>query len=350
MGTATGFQGDGQGVGVGRARGGGQGGKRGHGAALPGERCRGRALAGRCRVRADRIQGSLRGPCRGRLVRCRRQRRPRRPGLAEDARRAPRGDALGRQRQPLSVRCVDGGRGGLHRHPRRRGDEAHLPAEALRRRVDRGDGVDGVPRRHGSRHDPHPCGGGRGWHLPGYRHQDLHHQRRARRRCEHRSPGTCEATGCPGGQPWHLAVPGAEISSRRNAQHLRQRVHRTQDGYPGQRHIGDQLRRRHRLPHRGSERRACQHVHDDELRPAIAGHSRTRSRRTCLSERRGLRPGATAGAGGFGTEESRRAGGLDPGTPRRATHAAHPAGLHRGRAGLRDLRGNDARPYQVCGG
>ncbi len=50
----------------------------------------------------------------------------------------------------------------------------------------------------------------------------------------------------------------------RRAQRRRLRLDRREDGHPRQRHLRDELRRRHRLACRRGESRPARHVHDDE--------------------------------------------------------------------------------------
>ena len=311
-------------------------------ATLPEQRCsRGQVGCGR-RQRPARLQGGVRRAVRGRLVRRFRLARPRGPRLAEDAHRARGGDVLGRQHQPLPVRRAHRRRGHLHCRPCGRRLEERLPAEALQRRMHGRDGAHRIPRRHRSRHDPHPRRT-RGRHaLRHHRHEDLHHQRRARSGGEHRPPGAGEAAGRARRQPWHLALPGAEVPARRRAQRLRQRRHRTQDGHSRQRHLRHQLRRRRRLSGRRGEPRLGRHVHDDEPRPAFGWHPGPGACRTRLPERGGLRPRALAGPRRQRAAERRWAGGFDPRSPGRAADVVDAAGVHRGWAGAGILRWPDA--------
>ena len=210
----------GQGAGHGSARRSEQAGRRRR-AALPIERRREAALEGWRSVRAARLQGRVRRLGRWRLVRRFRQPGTRRPGLAEDAHGAARRDVLGRQHQSVPLRRADHRRRLVLGRPCGRRNQAALFAAALRRPLDWRDGAYRIPRRHRSRPDPHPRPTHRERRLRPHRHEDLHHQRRARSGREHRPPSAGQAAERSIRQPRHLSLLGAEVSAGRHSQQLR---------------------------------------------------------------------------------------------------------------------------------
>ena len=225
-------------------------------------------------------------------------RRIRRPGPADGA-------GAGRQRVSLlgehGLRHVSGPHPGRHRGAvaaRVGGAEGALPAQAHRRAMGRHHEPDRAAMRHRSRSGAHP---------------------RRRRR-------PTAATGSPA--PRSSSPPASTISPRtsfiscwrastarrqgtrgislfivpkflpdadgdaRRAQRGVLRLDRGEDGHPRQRHLRDELRRRHRLADGRSQPRPAGDVHDDErgaARRRRAGPGAVRGR---LSERRRLRQGA----------------------------------------------------------
>ena len=220
--------------------------------------------------------------------------------------------------------------------------------------MDRCDGPHRSPCRHRFGHAAHSGRRCRRWHLPHHRHQDLHHQRRARLGGEHRSPGTrprCRRTdGHPGHQPVHRAEVHSEPGRLpRPAQCSGKRLHRAQDGGAGQFHQCDELRWRGRLSGGRGERGPSVHVHHDELRASVGRPARAWRGRTGLSASCRLRQGPPAGPGAHRSAKSRRRGGLPAGASGRAPHAAHHARLHRSGPGVRHAGWTQPRRRQAQG-
>ncbi len=178
--------------------------------------------------------------------------------------------------------------------------------------------------------------------LQDHRHQDLHLGRRARSGRQHHPSGAGAHRRRARRHQGHLAVRGAEDhgQGRRlagRAQRRLLRLDRREDGHPRQRHLRDELRRRHRLADRRGEPRPARHVHDDErgaARRRRAGSGAVGGR---LPERGDLRQGAPAGPRDLRREISRQAGRSDHRASRRAPHADDHPRLQRGRARAGDV-------------
>ncbi|MNF46242.1 hypothetical protein D3C84_273970 [compost metagenome] len=138
-----------------RAGGGRQADRRDHRPAQPQRRRGGLPLAGRRGAHTGRLSRRLARLGRGRLGRRLRRSGVRRHGHAQGARRADRGDAqLG---QPGLRPLPDADRWRLPGavRPRQRGTQGALPAQAVQRRVGRGDVPDRAARRHRPGPDSH---------------------------------------------------------------------------------------------------------------------------------------------------------------------------------------------------
>ncbi len=172
--------------------------------------------------------------------------------------------------------------------------------------------------------------------LQDHRHQDLHLRRRARSFGKHHPPGAGAHRRRAGRHQGHLAVRGAEGDGRRRrligrTQRGVVRLHRGEDGHPRQRHLRDELRRRHRLADRRGKPRPERHVHDDERGAPRRRHSGAGAVGGRLSERGFLREGAPAGPRALRRQVSRQGGRPHRRAPGRAARADDHARLQRGR-------------------
>ncbi len=216
---------------------------------------------------------------------------------------AGRGDVERRQRLVRAVPHAHRRRHRGDRAARLRGAQAHLPAEAGQRRVDRHHGPDRAAGRLGSGRGPDARGAAGGRHLPPGGAEDLHHLRRARPHREHRPPGAGPDPRRAGGREGHLALRGAEVPRERGRQPRRAqrrplRVARAQARHPRQPDRGAGVRRPGRrggLAGRRGEPRPRVHVHHHERGPLRGRAGGRRALGARLPARPRLRARARAG-------------------------------------------------------
>ena len=197
-------------------------------------------VRGRGGAHPDRISRRVPRLRRRRMGRTDVQSGVRRAGAAPHPQRVRRGDAAIVEHGARPVPGTDPRRLHRARQARHRRPAQALSPEARRRHLVRRHVPHGVALRHRPRAAAHPRRADRRRALPGDRHQDLHHRRRAGPEREHRPLRPRPAVGCAPGREGHQHVPRAQVPGRGGrfagrAKHRPLRLHRAQDGGSGAR-------------------------------------------------------------------------------------------------------------------